>query len=240
MHLRVILPVLGDSLVEAVRAEVAHWAAPGTRFDVVTLARGTASIESEYDEALAGPGILERVAEAVEDGVDGVFVDCFGDPAVPAAREIAGFPVVGGFEPAVLTALSLGERVGVLTVLPNVVPMLRSLARRHGVETRLGAIEVVNVPVLGLDGEGEELVELLAARGREAVARGQADVLVLGCTGMLGVAEAVRARLADEGAPVPVVDPTAAAVTWLERAHRLGLRPSRTTYLEPPAKHRVP
>lgn len=238
MRLRVILPVLGDSLAGAVRADVAHWTAPGTDVDIVTLARGTASIESEYDEALAGPGILERVAEAVADGVDGVFVDCFGDPAVPAAREIADFPVVGGFEPAMLTALSLGERVGIVTVLPHVVPMLRSLARRHGLESRLGGIGVVDVPVLGLDGEGEALVELLTARAGEAVARGEADVIVLGCTGMLGVADAVRERLAASGTPVPVVDPTGAAVTWLERAHRLGLHPSRTTYMTPPAKTR--
>ena len=72
------------------------------------------------------------------------------------------------------------------------------------------------------------------------VARGEADVIVLGCGGMLGVAATLQDRLARDGAYVPVVDPTAAAVTWLERSVRLGLRPSRTTYLPPPPKRRVP
>ena len=30
-----------------------------------------------------------------------------------------------------LTAMSLDENIGIVTVLPNVVPMLRSLARRY-------------------------------------------------------------------------------------------------------------
>src|SRR5262245_41279802 len=124
MHLRVILPIVGDGLIESVRAEAAAWAGPGTDIDAVSLERGTASIESEYDEALAGPGILDRVEQAADDGVDGIFISCFGDPGVHAAREIIDAPVVGGFEPAVLTALSLGERVGVITVLPNVLGML--------------------------------------------------------------------------------------------------------------------
>jgi allantoin racemase len=36
------------------------------------------------------------------------------------------------------------------------------------------------------------------------------------------------------------VDPTGAAVLWLESSVRLGVRPSRTTYMPPPAKARVP
>src|SRR5262245_45953895 len=109
MHLRVILPILGESLLEQVRREVVGWAAADTQVDVVFLERGTASIESPYDEALAVPGILQRIQEAAADGVDGVFITCFGDPGGHAAREIIDAPVVGGFGPAMLTALSLGE-----------------------------------------------------------------------------------------------------------------------------------
>jgi allantoin racemase len=72
------------------------------------------------------------------------------------------------------------------------------------------------------------------------VAHQEADVIVLGCTGMIGVAAALQERLAKDGVFVPVVDPTGAALLWLESAVRLGVRPSRTTYLPPPAKHRNP
>lgn len=238
MHLRVILPIIGDTFTEQIRTEVSAWVTPGTEVDVVSLPRGPASIESEYDEALAGPGILQRVQEATRDGADAIFVSCGADPAIPAAREITDVPVVGGFEPAMLTALTLGERIGILQVLPNVLPMLRSLARRHAIGDRLGTIRVIDLPVLGL-AHDDVLVDRLAEQARSAVHSGEADVLVLGCTGMLGVAAAVEERLAAEGLAVPVVDPTAAAVLWLEAQVRMRLTASRTTYLTPPAKERI-
>ena len=154
-----------------------------------------------------------------------------------AAREIIDAPVVGGFEPAMLTALSLGENVGIITVLPNVVPMLRSLARRYTIERRIGTIRVIDMPVLGLE-DREVLLERLLEQASDAVVKGEADVIVLGCTGMLGVAAQLRDRLAAKGLHVPVVDPTGAAVTWLESCVRLGLTPSRTTYMPPLAKDR--
>jgi allantoin racemase len=237
MHLRVILPIVGDGLIESVRAEAVAWAGPQTEIDAVTLERGTASIESEYDEALAGPGILDRVEQAADDGVDGIFISCFGDPGVHAAREIIDAPVVGGFEPAVLTALSLGERVGVITVLPNVLGMLHSLVRRYALAERFGQIRVVDLPVNGLE-DHELLLDRLYEKASDAVATRDADVIVLGCTGMLGVARALQDRLVADGTYVPVVDPTGAAIGWLETAVRLGVRPSRLTYMRPPLKVR--
>lgn len=239
MHLRIIVPVLGESAIDTVRAEAEQWILPTTTLSVVSLARGTASIESAYDEVLAGPGIIDRVSEAAADGVDAIFITCFGDPAVHAARELVDVPVVGGFEPAVLTALTLGDRVGILSVLPNVVPAIRALGNRYGISDRIGAIRYVNIPVLGLE-EHEVLVDRLEQQAVDVLDKEEADVFVLGCTGMLGVADAFRSRLEARGTPVPVIDPTPAAITWLESATRMNLRPSRTTYMPPATKDRTP
>lgn len=215
MHLRVILPIIGTTFIEHIHSEVTAWASPGTQVDVVSIEHGPASIECEYDEALAGPGILDRVREATAEGTDAIFVSCGADPVIQAAQEITDVPVVGGFEPAMLTALTLGERTGILQVLPNVLPMLRGLAREYALTERLGGIRVIDVPVLDLE-DHEVLLDRLFDPAAEAVREGDADVLVLGCTGMLGVAAALQQRLAAAGLRVPVVDPTAAAVTWLE------------------------
>lgn len=238
MRLKVIRPSIDADRTPQVLLEARAWAAPGTHVEVTTLPSGPASIESEYDEALALPGILEVAQQAANEGFDAVFVSCFADPGVHAARELTRLPVVGGFEPAFLTALSLGDQVGVVTVLPSVVPMIRSLVRRYGLEARLGAIGVVDMPVLSLDHE-DVLVARLTEQAIRLVREGQADVVVLGCTGMLGVAAAVRRALLDAGLDVPVVDPTAAAILWLESCVRLGVSPSRTTYPAPPEKHRT-
>jgi allantoin racemase len=212
---------------------------PDLAIDVVKVERGVASIESEYDEALAGPGILEAVQQAAADGADAVFITCFGDPAVHAAREIVDIPVVGGFEPAMLTALSLGDHVGIVTVLPNVVPMISGLVRRYGLSSRCTDVRVVDLPVLSLD-EPDKLLELLHREATAAIQSGNADVIVLGCTGMIGVARELQARLESDGTFVPVIDPTGAALLWLEKLTRLGLRSSRATYLPPPPKERRP
>ncbi len=239
MKLTVVIPIISDALTEHVREEVAGWAAPGTKLDIRRIARGTASIESEYDEALAGPGILAEVEAAAAAGADAVFITCFGDPAVHAAREVVDIPVVGGFEPAMLTALSVGEKIGIVTVLPNVVPMIHSLIRRYGLTERCRSVRVVDIPVLALD-EPEVLLSRLVKQSSEAVALQEADVIVLGCTGMIGVAAALQQQLESDGVYVPVLDPTGAAVLWLESQVRLGIRPSRTTYMPPPAKERQP
>lgn len=238
MKLTVVIPITGEGL-DDVHTEVGSWVAPGTEVEVRRVTRGVASIESEYDEALSAPGILAEVEAAAAGGADAVFITCFGDPSVHAAREVVDIPVVGGFEPAVLTALALGEKVGIVTVLPNVVPMLHGITRRNGLADRMGSIRVVDMPVLSLDGP-DQLLDRLVEQASEAVAQQEADVIVLGCTGMIGVAAALQERLAKDGVFVPVVDPTGAALLWLESAVRLGVRPSRTTYMSPPAKHRNP
>lgn len=238
MHLRVVVPVIGDQFDDLVLEEASAHASAGTKVDVVHLDHGPASIESEYDELLAGPPIIDRVRQAAVDGADAVFVTCFGDPGVAAAREVVDIPVVGGFEPAVLLALSLGERVQIVTVLSSVLPLLTGLIKKYALTGRLLRPRVIDTSVTDLAGHGA-VAELIHAQAREALDRHEADVVVLGCTGMLGLARSIQDRLASEGPFVPVVDPTAAAVRWLETQHALGLRPSRTTYQPPPAKERT-
>jgi allantoin racemase len=62
---------------------------------------------------------------------------------------------------------------------------------------------------------------------------------VLGCTGMLGLAQDLMSDLADAGLAVPVVDPTAAAIGYLQLLVRAGLAHSKRTYPFPPKKKRL-
>ena len=124
-----------------------------------------------------------------------------------------------------------------VTVLENVVPMISTLATRMGVAGRMASIEVIDTPVLELH-DGDVLLKNLFEASCRALDAG-ADALVLGCTGMLGVAAALQARLESERTRVPVVDPTGASLAMLLSMHSMGLRPSRTTYMPPPDKART-
>ena len=237
MRTHIVVPITSDSFNDQITREARGFLGDDADLTVSCLPYGPASIESFYDEVLAGPTIVSEVQQAAADGADGVFITCFGDPAVPAARELVDIPVVGGFEPAVSTAINLGERFSVVTVLENVVPMISGLATRMGIADRLASVEVIDTPVLELH-DGDALLGSLFEASCRALSGG-ADVLVLGCTGMLGVAAALQSRLESTQARVPVVDPTGAALGMLLTMHSMGLKPSRRTYMPPPDKART-
>lgn len=88
------------------------------------LYKGKPSIESAYDEVLNTRYVYRTIEQNLTEGFGASFINCFGDPGVIAARCKADFLVFGGFEPAVLFALGLADRVGIITVLDNVQPML--------------------------------------------------------------------------------------------------------------------
>ena len=237
MRIHIVVPITSDSFNDQITQEARSYLGDDVGLEVSCLPHGPASIESFYDEILAGPAIVSEVVRAESQGADAVFITCFGDPAVPAARELVDIPVVGGFEPAVSTVLNLGERFSVVTVLDNVVPMISGLATRMGIANRMASVEVIDTPVLELH-DGEMLLKGLFEASCRGLSRG-ADALVLGCTGMLGVAAALQARLESEQVRVPVVDPTGAALGMLLTMHSMGLSPSRTTYMPPPDKERT-
>ncbi|WP_431046777.1 aspartate/glutamate racemase family protein [Streptomyces sp. P1-3] len=231
MRLTVVMPGSSDYL-DLVRRECEQWVGDDTKLEV-TAVGDAASVASRYEMAMAAPALLAEVTRAADAGSDGVFIACAGEPAVHAAREVVDIPVMGGFEPALLTALSLGHRVGVISVLPSVVPIFHELIRHHGLSERCRSVRVINTPELSLHDQ-DTLVDHLFAQASAAVAAGEADALVLGCTGFLGVAALLQDRLAAHGPYVPVIDPTGAALLALHSAVRLGLRSSRITYAPPP------
>jgi allantoin racemase len=237
MKIRVVVPIISELFNEEVLKETAQFKAPDTEIDVVNIDMGPASIESHYDEVLAAYHITEKVKQAEADGADGVFVDCFGDPGVDASRELVRIPVVGGFQPAALTASLIAGRWSVVTVLKSVLPMIQDLSRKLGVDRNVASIRDIDTPVLELS-DKKILEQRLLKHSEAAVREDGAEAIVLGCTGMLGLAQTLEKQLREQGLPVPVVDPTASAIGYLELLFRSGLAQSPFTYPSPPEKER--
>ena len=237
MKIKIIFPVITDIFDEEAAIEAAGFAAPDTEIDVQHLDRGTVSIECLYDGMLASPDIVEKAVQAEKDGFDAVFVDCFGDFGVEAAREMVSIPVTGGFQPAALTANIIAGRWSIVTVTSSGIPMLRGLAARLGLDKNLASIRHIDTPVLELT-DKQILKQKLLEQVELAVKRDGAEAIVLGCTGLMGLAAALEQEAAERGFPAPVVDPTAAAIGFLELLHRSRLSHSRITYEKPPEKDR--
>lgn len=199
--------------------------------------RGPSSIESVADEMMAGPEILRSCLSLAADGVEAIVIDCFGDPGVAAARELLSIPVVGPGQSSLHRAAMLADRIGVVTMLDNVLPLVRDMGLRAGLDGRLCSVRALDIPVLAL--EGEHFAQALREQALAAVRDDGAEALILGCTGMFGVSERLSTYLTGEiGTYIPVVDPISSAVLDAVALARLGLSHSKRAYINPPARTR--
>ena len=239
MKIRVIVPVTTREFVATTRPQYAAAARPDTEISVVGLDRGPASLESDYQDALAVPDILAKVRAAEAEGMDAVIIDCMADPGLSPAREIASIPVIGPAQTAMHLAAILAHRFSVITVLERDIPLIDRLARLYGLEGSLASARPVNIPVLELDTDRERLMEALVEQSARAVAEDGAHIIFPGCTGMKGLAQQVEQALAERGYAVPVIDPSLAALKLAEGLVDVGLSHSKRTYPAPPPKEVV-
>jgi len=234
-----LLPVIDTGFwSDEMSKYICKYLLPDTKVDTWYLDRGPSSIEGEYDEVLAAAAVVLKCVQAEKAGYDAVFVDCFGDPGVRAAREAVKIPVFGGFEPIIHYALGTSDKLGIVTVLPDVLPMLNALVSKAGLERRFSKIRYINIPVLDL-GNPKDLTDALISESRKAIDEDGAGTIILGCTAMVGVKEVIEEALAKAGYGVPVIEAAQAALVMLETFVRMGLGHSRVTYMPPRDKLRT-
>lgn len=236
MKLLDIVPVTAPGLITPeMESYINQYLSKDTTMDIVQITKGTLSIECEYDEAMCTPDIIAHCIEAEKAGYEGVFINCFGDPGVRAARECVDIPVSGEFEPVMHLALGMADRIGIVTVLPNVLPMIRGEIAKTHLDGRVACVRSVDIPVLDLSSH-EKLCNALYEESLKAIREDGAEAIVLGCTAMVDVTETVQARLHEAGYRVPVLEAAQSAVMLLELTVKMGLRHSRITYMPVPDK----
>ena len=230
----VIIPIVTTKFNEALKKEISVVQASDFQIDYMNLSHGTNFIESRYAEFLDTDSIINIAKQAEKDGYDAVFVTCFGEPGVSIVRELVTIPVIGGFLSSAMTSNVISEKFSIVTVIPEVVPMLRELARTLGVEERLASIRVIDVPVPDL-GNITLVEEKLKEQSIAAIQNDGARAILMGCTGMLGVREYVEQQIQDAlklDEPVPVISPNQHAVGYLQSMVRMGLTHSRMAFYE--------
>jgi allantoin racemase len=206
--------------------------AAGDHVQVVTvgLEKGPTGLECVFEEAIAGPYILEHVIRAEAEGYDAVTLDCAGDPVLVAARERVSIPVVGPGEAGILFAMGLGEQVSVITVFPTIRWIRRNL-KTCGFMDRVASIRGVRISLKGLVDERDPTEKALIEEGRKAIEEDGAEVILLGCTGMSGYASGLAKHLG-----IPVLDPAACALKMAVDLLEMGLSHSKRSYPSPPAR----
>ena len=200
-----------------------------TELDTVRIEKGPTSIECRYDETFAIPHVLNKIKEA--SNVDAMVVNCFADPGVKAGREITNIPILGPGLSSMYVASSICNKFSILTILKSIVPELEEHVMEYGLMSKLASIRAIDIPVLDLHSNEEKTIENLVEQGRKAIDEDGAEALILGCTGMTGMAEELSKSLG-----VYVVDPLPTAVKLAETLASLKLSHSKITYPVPPKK----
>jgi len=189
----------------------------GPQIACMTLGEGPPGIESQSDaDAVILP--LCRLIHDYEAEAAAFVIACFSDPGLYSAREATAKPVLGIAECGILTALTLGHRFGVISILARSIPRHLRYIAAMGVSQRLAGDLPIELGVTALAEARATLTRMIEV-GRRLRDEHGADVLVMGCAGMARY----RADL-ENTVGIPVVEPTQAAVTMAIGRVRLGWR----------------
>lgn len=187
---------------------------------------GPSSVESQIEEALCVPPMLQSLVEGERD-FDALIIGCFGDPGLAVVREAMDCPVIGPLESSFHLGCQLGQRVGIVTVLERLIPLLDRLALSMGQHVSYAGTTAVEIPVLSLAAQREELVGRLAQAALPLIEGKGADVLVLGCMSLsfLDVCDPLGEELG-----LPVVNPAQCSLETARSLLAQGLMHSRRCY----------
>ncbi|MCY9670175.1 AroM family protein [Paenibacillus alginolyticus] len=148
-------------------------------------------------EEIANPKIVELGKSMEKEGCKLLIISCAADPAIEQLRKSVSIPVIGAGSAASLTALAMGQPVGVMGISDCVPAVMENI---------LGNLMVQYIRPEGVT----NTTDLMTAAGREKAveaARKLLDqgtkVIVFACTGFstIGLANTLRKEL-----NVPVID----------------------------------
>ncbi len=221
MRILLINPNSTASMTAGIEKAARAAALPTTEALAVSPAGVPPAIESDADVALCVPPTL-ALAEAEAARWDAIIIACHSDPGIDAVRERVLNPVIGIGEASYAAAISAGRRFSLITLTERFVPRKREQIRRLGLLERCASIRALGAGVLESHEGRDRLRDRYLREAEAALRQDGADAVVLGCSGMAGMAEDLRARLG-----APVVDPVVAAVKLAEACGpiRRGPRP---------------
>ena len=187
----------------------------GPQVDVITLKEGPPGIETQqHVDSVVSP--LLQTVKSREAGYDAFVIACYSDPGLHSIREATKKPVLGISECGILTALTLGQKFGVIAILDKSIPRHLRYMGALGVMDRLAGELAVGLGVTELGDEKRTFGRMVEVGKRLREAHG-ANVIVMGCAGMARYRKPLQ-----DAVGIPVVEPTQAAVAMAIGRVRLG------------------
>jgi allantoin racemase len=233
MRLLVVNVNTTASTTEAIAASARAVAAKDTEIVGLTPDIGAESVEGNFESYLAAVAVMDAVTR-YQGPYDAVIQAGFGEHGREGLQELLDVPVVDITDAAAHTACLLGHRYSVVTTLDRTVPLIEDRLTLSGLHTRCASVRSSGLSVLELESDPAAAVKAIVAEAERAVRDDRAEVICLGCGGMAGLDDAVRAATG-----VPVVDGVTAAVKLAEGLVALGLSTSKARTYAPPRAKRI-
>ena len=239
MKLLVINPNISADVTALIDAEARRSAGTDTELIVRTARHGVEYIETRFEALIAAGAVAEIIAEhcggdPAADQIDGVVVTAFGDPGMPALKELTDVPVIGITEAALCAAALQGQRFSIIAISDRITAWYRDCVEHFGLGSRLASIRSITQSLNGIGTVQQDFKETLLALSRQAVAEDGADVVILAGAPLAGLGRELEGQI-----PVPVVDGISAGIRMTEAVvalqsgfHRQG------AFAPPPVKNR--
>jgi allantoin racemase len=184
------------------------------QIECMTLKEGPPGIETQQHV----DGVVSPLLNLIREKSDyaAYVIACYSDPGLHTLREATTKAVLGISECGILTALTLGQKFGVIAILQKSIPRHLRYMGALGVMDRLAGELPVGLSVVELSNEDKTLKKMIEVGKRLRDEHG-ADVIVMGCAGMARYRKPLQ-----EAVGIPVVEPTQAAVAMAIGRVRLG------------------
>lgn len=158
---------------------------------VVSLKKGPSSLETFASKAIVCEKILE-IIDKNRGNYDAIILNCFGNPCIEAAREIADVPVLGPGETSMHIACLMGHKFSVISPTRKTALQIELNIRKIGLESRLAAIVPLDIEVKNLERNPEKTIQIVVKNAKKTIMEDGADVIVLGCTALAYWAEEIK------------------------------------------------
>ena len=228
MRLLVINSNTSTAITERVAIAARRFASPETELVFETGNFGAAVIATRTEDAIAAHSTVDLMARHATD-CDGVLIAVSYDSGLRAARELTGQPVLAITEASILTALTLGTRVGLVVWGRGAASLYQEIVDSYGFGSRICGWRRVDHPVPDEPAMEHSLDEAVLTACHDLIENTDAEVVVL-----MGAVLAGRSAALEHRLPVPLLDGVRCGLPMLEAMVKIAPRPaSRGSYAFP-------
>ena len=217
MRILIVNPNTTASMTQKIKQAALDVADTGTKITAVNPLTGPAAIQGREDGEAALPGLFEIFQSEIIENCqhDMVIVACFDDTGLLELKKRSPVPVLGIGEAAFYSAMMVSSTFSVVTTLSVSIPVIEENIQNYGFATRCAKVRASEIPVLELENNQPDTVKILEEAIQAAITEDQCGAIVLGCAGMVDLAESLSKKF-----KMPVIDGVVSAVTFCEALYK--------------------